>query len=335
MGSKKKKQKHSNLCVCNDCKIKNSKELKHADNCPCISCGKKIGKSTYTWDCHKGNVPIFEKDGVTILGGGSFHDAEPKEVDIVLDLANNVPSSWESFIPDGWKSKSLTWGPTVIYLTIKDHNAPSKITKEFWAALWEDLKTQAPCRVLVMCLGGHGRTGLVLTCLMMAAKFDVGDINPIRWLRDHYCEKIIESQVQLEYVGDMWDIAVKRTTTSYTPPYHSGGGYSKSYDNSGYNSSDDAVCHKGCGYERGEVIFDESTQLFECLDCWGERTSYRVEYLQGSNEEKEANEKKGGNIREEQLHRMTDTQYAASEEGYYGFGCPQMTDEEEIYSNYG
>lgn len=317
----KNKQKHGNLCVCYSCKYpsnnKIDKEQKHTDSCPCIKCKKGTTGDNY-WDCHKGNVPIFEKDGVTILGGGYSRDAKPRDVDIVIDLADNVPSSWSNFIPNGWKSKSLAWGPTVLYLTIKDFNAPTRITKEFWVALWEDLKAQAPCKVLVLCQGGHGRTGLVVTCLMMAAEFEVGkDINPLRWLREHYCKKAVESQIQLEYVGEMWDIAYvkKPITSSYTSPYHSGGGYNDMYDSSGYNSSDDK-CHNGCGSERGEVIFEESIQRLECIDCWRERTENKLQQIEDDGGAVvEEDKTKGGGI-EEQLHRMTDTQYGLYDDGY-------------------
>lgn len=320
MGKNKKNYQHSKLCMCNKCKSspddKAYKELKHTDSCPCIKCKKGATTDNY-WDCHKGNVPIFEKDGVIILGGGYSREAEPRDVDIVIDLADNVSSSWSGSIPTNWKSKDIVLGPTILYLTIEDFNAPTRVTKEFWVALWEDLKAQAPCKVLILCQGGHGRTGLVVTCLMMAAKFEVGDINPLQWLRDNYCKKAVESQVQLEYVGEMWNIAyVKKPTTSLYSPDE---GYNNIHNEIGYDNVDDYKCHNGCGSDGGEVLFEESIQGFECTDCWEKRTGNKIFHVENDDNDGDTvvgeDKTKGGDI-EEQLHRMTDTQYNLYGDGY-------------------
>ncbi len=51
--------------------------------------------------------------------------------------------------------------------------------------------------VHVGCIGGHGRTGLVLAALVAQAGLSK---NPIKWTRDHYCIKAVESQSQVAFL---------------------------------------------------------------------------------------------------------------------------------------
>ena len=51
-------------------------------------------------------------------------------------------------------------------------------------------------RVLVRCLGGHGRTGTVLAVLAGLSGIDY----PCKFIRERYCEKAIEREEQKRYV---------------------------------------------------------------------------------------------------------------------------------------
>lgn len=60
----------------------------------------------------------------------------------------------------------------------------------------------------VGCIGGHGRTGLVLVAyfaFIQARK--TGEIDPtlIKAVRDNYCEKAVESQAQVDYLVHHFD----------------------------------------------------------------------------------------------------------------------------------
>ena len=52
-------------------------------------------------------------------------------------------------------------------------------------------------RVHVGCIGGHGRTGLVLSVLM----WRLGEADPIKWLRCNYCTKAVESKAQVDWLS--------------------------------------------------------------------------------------------------------------------------------------
>lgn len=53
-------------------------------------------------------------------------------------------------------------------------------------------------RVLVFCMGGHGRTGTVLAALKAMLEPDTED--PIADVREAYCQKAVETDLQAEAV---------------------------------------------------------------------------------------------------------------------------------------
>ncbi len=73
---------------------------------------------------------------------------------------------------------------------------------EFWKTLANYLATHKT-RLLVFCVGGHGRTGTAIACLMVACGWKSDDA--IRWIRKNYCSGAIESKVQEAYI---WEIEV-------------------------------------------------------------------------------------------------------------------------------
>lgn len=51
--------------------------------------------------------------------------------------------------------------------------------------------------VHIGCIGGHGRTGLVLAAVVRRI---TGNLDSIDWVRNNYCVKAVESQKQVEYL---------------------------------------------------------------------------------------------------------------------------------------
>lgn len=58
-------------------------------------------------------------------------------------------------------------------------------------------------RVFIGCIGGHGRTGLVLAALMTHM---TGDKDSISYLRKVYCEKAVESKAQVDWLHTHYGI---------------------------------------------------------------------------------------------------------------------------------
>jgi hypothetical protein len=89
------------------------------------------------------------------------------------------------------------------------------LTPQFWIDLVSYVFTDSKYpRVNVCCVGGHGRTGTALACMILAAMHLDYPINGnkgmvkkpdklIKWIREQYCPDAIEGQFQQEYIEDI------------------------------------------------------------------------------------------------------------------------------------
>lgn len=77
-----------------------------------------------------------------------------------------------------------------------------KLPSQFWKDLVQYLASHKT-RLLVFCVGGHGRTGTAIACLMVACGWESDQA--IRWIRQHYCKSAIESKAQEAYIREIED----------------------------------------------------------------------------------------------------------------------------------
>lgn len=54
--------------------------------------------------------------------------------------------------------------------------------------------------VLLYCMGGHGRSGTAAAILCSLAGLIPEDQDPVHWVRERYCKKVVESDVQVQYI---------------------------------------------------------------------------------------------------------------------------------------
>ena len=64
------------------------------------------------------------------------------------------------------------------------------------------------------CFGGHGRTGTVLSVLACLTGIIEEGTCPVAWLRNHYCDRAVESDEQADYIEAMTGFTV--TTSIYS-----------------------------------------------------------------------------------------------------------------------
>lgn len=74
----------------------------------------------------------------------------------------------------------------------------SDLPREFWQDLVDYLRTNKK-RMLVFCIGGHGRTGTAIACLMVVS-LGWSAKRAIAWVRKNYCSEAIETTGQSKYV---------------------------------------------------------------------------------------------------------------------------------------
>lgn len=78
----------------------------------------------------------------------------------------------------------------------------------FWEELIAYLQKNKK-KMLVFCLGGHGRTGTAVACMMVVG-LGYTDKQAINWVRRHYCSSAIESIAQENYIKAIYQAGLKR-----------------------------------------------------------------------------------------------------------------------------
>jgi hypothetical protein len=72
-------------------------------------------------------------------------------------------------------------------------------------------------RVHVQCMGGHGRTGLVLSCVLGKMRPDIKD--PVAHIREIYCKKAVETYEQHKLIATYTKCEIGPTDEEYKPKY--------------------------------------------------------------------------------------------------------------------
>lgn len=196
--------------------------------------------SNWAKDCHKGMHKIATVGKCEIWGGAARDfKADPDEFDLYLSLLGTrgmiepaivVSDAARGLLPD---LPDFSGGPAGMSIDWPDGSIP-----DLWAEDWKDLADSLKGfegKVAVFCFGGHGRTGTALCCLLhfMGAIPEAAD--PVKWLRARYCEEVVETIAQINYVKLITGRTVNAvsaysarpiSTSSYSGPgtsYYDGG----------------------------------------------------------------------------------------------------------------
>lgn len=158
--------------------------------------------------CHREGSHILTMGKMKLYAGSN--QCEYDRYSLVINLTGSVSYWYDQ--PAGIEGANKlvptflsSFGPTVeqqipqLIIPWKDGGVPS-FTKDQWMQLIGDLK-QLDGRVLVHCIGGHGRTGTALAILLSLTGAMKKD--PVAWLRKHYCEEAVETKKQIEYIQSL------------------------------------------------------------------------------------------------------------------------------------
>lgn len=119
------------------------------------------------------------------------------DYDVILNVSNGMESVPKHQIPFKWGEKYTSCKTKEIMMDWPDGSIPV-----IPYAFWKDLKNHlvnTKGKMLVFCLGGHGRTGTAIACLMVACGWSAGAAKA--WIRRNYCKEAIETQVQEDYIS--------------------------------------------------------------------------------------------------------------------------------------
>lgn len=187
-----------------------------------------VNKPAYTppAECHKGNVFAFSYTlngaKVEFYGGGTSRWSVHTPDMVLIALQSSDYGDVPAITLRGLSMPSLDKyrNVRIINIAIPDGHAPS-FPLVFWEELLASLVDLArqeitqTLKVLVRCMGGHGRTGVVLCALAVAAKACPG-VDPIAWLRSRYCKKAVESDEQFNYIERLSGVPSKE---DLKPPF--------------------------------------------------------------------------------------------------------------------
>ena len=109
--------------------------------------------------------------------------------------------------------------PKAIHLPIRNFGVPH-FPAQFWKDLLQSLaeigeQQEDGLDVLIVCEGGHGRTGLVLA-ILAGLIFDYQE--PVNWVRKNYCHHAVETAAQATYVWEMLGVVNPHMIDRLFPP---------------------------------------------------------------------------------------------------------------------
>lgn len=187
-----------------------------------------------TYKCHDGVRIAFAGEGVELYGAsltaaeGNFNRVE-KGFDLVISLTFANFKIRKSKVVEGEYLTSVGYKeltkitvdvPEVLRLHWQDYGVPD-LDEDFWNRLARVIrkkgqdrlrrrKGKGVYRVMVHCMGGHGRTG---TCLSILANKVIGiEGDLVEQVRKAYCNHAVENKSQIEYVEKMTGMKCKEST---------------------------------------------------------------------------------------------------------------------------
>lgn len=181
--------------------------------------------------CHSEHPEIKLGNGV-ILGASCHYPREGYDVYVGFDYGMEFHHSKYPWHDTGD-------GVVEFLFKITDMSVPKDLVefKNLLTYLEECL--MAGKKVHIGCIGGHGRTGLVLSALVNQM---LGEEDSTTWVRKKYCKKAVESTVQVEWLHKHFGIKKVDASKGYGSYW---GGSSTSYRGSNYSGTKDAFGFAG------------------------------------------------------------------------------------------
>lgn len=153
-------------------------------------------------------ITVVDKD--YFIYGGSCSDPVVKDADIYVGFERGMRESTQSY---PWSSGSSFMFPIV------DGNVPTSVddTKMLLKYLADNLALGK--KIHIGCIGGHGRSGLILAALVT---YMTGNTNSIEYVRTNYCEKAVETDTQINWLHKHWGIEKATPSKGHYTTTHNG-----------------------------------------------------------------------------------------------------------------
>jgi protein-tyrosine phosphatase len=160
------------------------------------------------WESHEPLKIAVDGTDYFVTGGSCTRmNDRIKEADVFIGLDHGMVSTDKEF---PW-----TEGVEFRYL-ITDMCAPKSPANFKMLISWLADQIMAGKRVHIGCIGGHGRTGTVLSALVAHM---TGEKDAIQYVRKNYCKKAVESETQIKFLMKHFGVSnVPASKAPYTPP---------------------------------------------------------------------------------------------------------------------
>ena len=172
----------------------------------------------HTWE------PVFSFDGIDYFGSAksdipSMKADDPKRL-IVNATGYSSNSSTNVIVKDCPKDMLELKDDKYIIKFKKadellldwDDGQPLRAKASFWPDLHSRAKLAGYKQVIGCCVGGHGRTGTFLSCMLLALGLETDPDSAIGFVRKQHCKKAVETFSQIDYIE-----AVARLLANWKP----------------------------------------------------------------------------------------------------------------------
>jgi hypothetical protein len=215
--------------------------------------------------CFESHPPLPLGKGLQIYGGSCSAPLVP-DADVYVGLDGSMRKTVRQY----------PWEPGDEFLfLIRDMNPPDDPKGFVKMIEWLAVQLIANRKVHVGCVGGHGRTGMVLSSL---AKVVAGEDDAITYVREHYCKKVVESESQVAFLVKLFGIkkvvpykpaSTATTTTTGTWGGQSSGKSSWTSDSNGVVSPFTGYKGTGAPFSGGSKIHGQFRPIWDAVCMWG------------------------------------------------------------------
>lgn len=143
--------------------------------------------------CYESHPPLPLPGTDLVIYGGSCSNPVVNDADVYIGFDGSMRFTQRHW---PWKKGSE------IYFKIADMQAPDSVDEFRKLLAWTKKQLEAGLKVHCGCIGGHGRTGTFLSALVS----EYGEQDAISHVRQHYCHKAVESQVQTDFLKQHFGI---------------------------------------------------------------------------------------------------------------------------------
>lgn len=154
---------------------------------------EKDSFETKTVRCYQSHPPLVLNDGLQIYGG-SCSSPVVTDAEVYVGFDYSMKKSPLSY---PWVE-----GESFLY-PIQDMGTPNDWPSFAKLVEWLAVQLTAKRKVHIGCIGGHGRTGLVLAALV---KTMMNEQDAIAYVRKNYCVKAVESTGQVDFLVSRFGI---------------------------------------------------------------------------------------------------------------------------------